>query len=202
MAARLCPHCNVVSNFSSHSSTSGQWGDGASRRQLTAMSMLCHNCGGIIMSFTEQNERGHHSEWKTFPSSIPRVDETVPAKVSQDYVSAVNCASIGEFKAAATMFRRCLQQIMLDKSAKGNTLNDQIKDLEARQIITADLKDWAHEIRLWGNEGAHPSDDGLDELTSEEVEVIQDFLERLFDYIYIMPAKVASSRANRDTRRS
>ncbi len=78
-------------------------------------------------------------EWLSYPAAVPVVDKAVPANVANDFISGVNCLAISEPRAAATMFRRCLQQIMMEKGAKGGTLHDQIDDLAEGGIITNDL---------------------------------------------------------------
>ncbi len=202
MAARLCPHCDTRSNFNdTMMNAHTHWGKEAERFEVAVDVLSCQNCDGVVISFRKFfTERGW-KEWLSYPVSLPKVDKAVPDKVAADYVSAVNCLSIGEHKAAVTMFRRSLQQIMIDKNAKGSRLYDQIDDLATNGIITEDLKNWAHEIRLWGNEGAHPSKDGLDEVTEKETTEVKKFLESLFQYIYIMPATVTSSRSARNKKK-
>lgn len=200
MPARLCPHCDVMSNFSSGHTVHTRWGEPSNKLDVQVSTWSCQNCGGILLIFSKFIDTGEWGEWKTYPASIPKVDKSVPSKVAADFISAVNCEAIGEYKPAATMFRRSLQQVMLDKKASGANLVNQIDDLSKNGIITPELKEWAHEIRLWGNEGAHPSKDGLDVMSPEELREVRNFLEHMFEYIYIMPAKLTASRASRINR--
>jgi len=130
------------------------------------------------------------------------VHEAVPGPVQEDYIEGVECLGIGANKAAATMFRRSLQQVMINKKApQRNRLIDQINDLVTSGVLPKEIGVWATEIRLWGNEGAHPATDGLDEITGEDTTGIRGFLERIFEWVYIMPAKISSSRTKRDTKK-
>ena len=57
-------------------------------------------------------------------------------------------------------------------------------------------------LRLAGNEGGHPDTDGLDEIEPEDVQAAREFIDNLFDYIYVMPARIATSRAKREDKKS
>lgn len=203
MAARLCPHCGAYSKFTVKTNDSGFWADSSKRFRVTTTTEHCDNCSGIIVVFTRPGgAQTPDKELISYPTNVPKVDEIIPEKIAVDFKGGINCLSINEYKAAAAMFRRSLQQVMIDKNASGSDLFAQIDDLEKRQIITSQVKNWAHEIRLWGNHGAHPSKDGLDELKREDMEEVKEFLESLFDYIYIMPAKVQTSIANRAAKKN
>jgi len=116
------------------------------------------------------------------------VPETVFSDFKEGSVSLKNKC----YKAATGMFRRALQSSLLDLGADPTLeLIDQIKNLPS---LTTDLKDWAHNIRIFGNWGAHPQDDLLKEVTPERAEEAQAFLEEFFNYVYVMPTRVAKAR--------
>jgi len=136
----------------------------------------CQNCRGLITVILHVHG-DDWAEWLVYPRSVPTVDDAVPKPVQADYIEGVECLGIGANKAAASMFRRSLQQVMIDKKAPAQKrLVDQIAALVEGGALPHDLGEWANEIRLWGNEGAHPSSDGLDKITKEETEEIQVFL--------------------------
>lgn len=198
MTARLCPHCNVRSNFTPRVGHPGKWGPEENQLVVVLEIEQCHNCGGlIVLKFLENNQgRGEES---VFPASIPSVDASIPDRVANDFISGVSCLSINETKAAATMFRRSLQQLAIDRRAEGNTLFDQLNWLQSNTDLPQSVIDWANEIRFWGNSGAHPNEDGLDEISMDAAKEIKAFIERVFEWVYIMPARVEGSRANRQT---
>ena len=73
------------------------------------------------------------------------------------------------------MARRAFQNVVRDKGAKGKNLAQEIDDLASKHIITPDLKDWAQGIRDLGNFGAHPDNDGLDQISQEDTKDILNF---------------------------
>jgi len=99
------------------------------------------------------------------------------------------------------MCRRVLQSSAIQKGAKKEKLVDQIDELYEKETITKDIRDWAHEIRLTGNIGAHPDKDGLQDVTSEDADELIKFMEEYLKYAYIMPAKVAEKRARKEAKK-
>ena len=200
MAARQCPHCGVKTNFTHKTDIPGKFGNSEEKHNCSFAIQQCQNCGGLILIHFMIEKNKPREEIFVYPSYIPKTDESIFPKASIDFIEGVRCAEINANKASATMFRRSLQQIMIDKNAQGNRLIDQIKDLQSRNIITTELSDWAHEIRFLGNDGAHPSNDGLDEITSKEIDEIIEFINSLFQYIYIMPKKVLEAKTRRSNK--
>lgn len=152
----------------------------------------CDHCGKLIL-FIEQDNKTVDQ----YPKKVPIIDESVPSRVAEDYVEAIKCFDIGANRASVVMCRRALQNSVIEKGAKKGKLFDQIDELYDNQIITKDIKDWAHEIRLTGNVGAHPDEDGLEDVTPEDAKELLKFMEEYLNYVYIMPAKVAAKRARK-----
>ena len=129
-----------------------------------------------------------------YPKRKPKIDDAVPAGVASDYSEAMICFDANAFKAAAAMCRRALQTSVIERGAKNGRLVDQINQLFESKILPEGIKDWAHEIRLIGNVGAHPDEDGLATVTREEVDDLLKFMEAYLNYVYVMPLRVAKRR--------
>lgn len=56
------------------------------------------------------------------------------------------------------------------------------------------LGDWSHHIRLLGNSGAHPGDDGLETVSAQEAEEVLAFLDELLKWTYVMPDRLMKAR--------
>lgn len=116
----------------------------------------------------------------------------VPAHILEDFKEGVISLYHKCPKAAVSMFRRALQSALLERGAKPKEdLVDQIKNAT---FLTQDIKDWAHNIRIFGNWGAHPQDDNLKDADEKTAKETQDFLEEFFNYVYVMPSRVATAR--------
>lgn len=90
-------------------------------------------------------------------------------EVASDIREAVAAYNAFAPRAAVVMVRRALQRACINKGAKGSKLCEQIEDLHNRLKIfdTAHVA-LATATRLFGNFGAHPNDDLLDDLSDEE----------------------------------
>lgn len=65
-------------------------------------------------------------------------------------------------------------------------------------FITKHLKDTSHEIRHFGNFGAHPQDDILDETTREGAEAVDRLTWDLMRTIYITPFETEKLKSKRN----
>jgi hypothetical protein len=124
--------------------------------------------------------------------------EFIPEQVILDYQEALQCKSIGANRASCSMFRRALQISLVELGADHKL--ELIKQIDSLANLPPDIKDWAHQIRILGNWGAHPDKDNLKDVDSENVTEVHDFISKFFLYVFIMPEKVKLSRSKRDEK--
>jgi len=121
----------------------------------------------------------------------------IPQKIRKDFAEARRCWFTDANRGVVVMCRRAMQQIAIDKGASGNRLIDQIDDLHRSGLITKSLHDAAHEIRHFGNFGAHPRDDGLDAISSEDANVILKLTNQFLMDLYVRPFETAQLTSKR-----
>jgi len=126
-----------------------------------------------------------------FPTKEGTTHESIPDDIAESYKQGVRCLNANAPIGAVTCFRRSLQQICKNKNTTKKDLNDQIDE-----VIPVPLKDIAHEIRLWGNFGAHP-DDFIKNVTKDDAEEIKDFIDSIFETVYITPHRVQERKNKR-----
>ena len=156
----------------------------------------CDNCEELILLIYSD------TEIHQYPTRIPKLDESIPKQVADDYIEAIRCFDVGAKKASVVMCRRALQNSVIERGAKKDKLLNQIDELFGNQIITKDIRNWAHEIRLTGNIGAHPDEDGLNDVNHEDADELIKFMEEYLNYVYIMPAMVAKKRAKKIAKKN
>ena len=156
----------------------------------------CPNPECNIIVYVTTDEQGTILD--TYPKRVPKIEQAVPSSVRSDMEEAYKSFNAGAWRASAAVGRRALQSSLLELKATKGKLQDQIDEVYAKTMITKEIRDWAHEIRLIGNDGAHPDKDGLQDVTEDDAKELLEFLEKYTDYVYIMPAKVAASRKKRD----
>jgi len=197
----ICPHCGSKAHLEMLFNESYKE---RNRDLIYYVIFKCVPCKKLILEtyrfkqnkFAEEENLTIDGWQDKFPTEdiifIKKFEDIVPDDVLSDFKEGIISLSNKCFKAAIGMFRRSLQSAMIDLGAdKKDDLIDQIKKLES---ITKDIKDWAHNIRIFGNWGVHPQDDKLKDIDFEKVEEAQDFLEEFFNYVYIMPSRVMKAR--------
>jgi len=198
-----CPHCSVRARLDMRF-----W---VAEPEFSAFSMLyeCQNCHGIVFfsawarTFSEPGGRGEPDqiELRTqYPTRVIKPHEAIPTDIAEDFVEAGRCFDIEAYKAAAVICRRALQLAVRELGAKGDRLLDEIDSLADSHRITPELKEWAHQIRLIGNDGAHADKEGLKTVTEEDAEAVSLFTSEFFHYVYEMPAEVAKRKAQTTPR--
>jgi|RhiMetdeSRZDD1v2_1073273.scaffolds.fasta_scaffold19386_5 Domain of unknown function (DUF4145) len=134
-----------------------------------------------------------------------RMNKAIPEAIREDYAEGARCLYVDSNKAVVVMCRRVLEAVASDKlgtkakDAKSNTLklHALIDLLHAEGFITKDLKETAHEIRQFGNYGAHVQDDGLDKVRREEAKNAREVTWQFLYSIYVAPAKTEELRKAR-----
>ncbi len=198
-----CPHCHAVSAFDCVFSARGFSGG-----QYHPISVwVCHNCDKFIFVRQESTPHEHVSRESfrvisVLPASEPSVDSRVPEGIAADFAEAARNFNIASYKSSAVMARRTIQKMCLNLGAtKGKKLHEQVTELQGNGKLHPDLAAIATEIRFLGNDGAHPEDDGLDEITADDAKEILDFTAELLDDLYVRPQKVAAMRLRREGKK-
>lgn len=196
-----CPQCNAKTHITLLFAESYL----ANNRDLIFYATFrCVPCQKLILKTFRfrQNEydRNENLEvigWQQkFPgeeiSYASKFDGPVPSDVIEDFKEGVVCLYNKCPRAAVAMFRRALQSALLERGVDPKEeLMSQIKNAS---FLTQDIKDWAHNIRIFGNWGAHPQNDNLKDADEKVAEETQSFLEEFFNYVYVMPSRVADAR--------
>src|SRR5712664_1435157 len=95
------------------------------------------------------------------------------------------------------MCRRAIQGACIDKKMKDDKLQIQIDEMASKGLITDPLKQWAHEVRLGGNDGAHPDKDNLKDMTQQDADEIIEFTGQFLHHVYVMPAALTARQVAR-----
>jgi len=134
--------------------------------------------------------------------NIDDYHSAIPKQVREDIAEADRCFYAGAYRGTVVMLRRAVQNIVLDKikdkSIKKKKLWEQIDELFNEGLITKHLKETAHEVRHFGNFGAHPTDDILDKTTKEEVKIVNRLARDLIRAIYITPYETEQLKEKRN----
>lgn len=200
-----CPHCgDTVALIPVHKPVNAN-----DRSYFVA---LCPNhkrryCKPLFAVYEPQND--YIEERYPIPSfRASAMHEAIPEGIREDYAEGVRCMYAESYNAVVGMCRRVVEALACDKlgakakDAKGNTrkLQELIDLLHADGLITKDLKDSAHELRHFGNYGAHVQDDGLDRVERQEARDVREITWQLLYSLHVAPFKTAELRKARASK--
>ena len=187
----LCPNCKSASALTDRAKYVKEVKGG----QLNIVYAVAE-CNSCDFHFLVARESRSGKIIKVWPKSLPaKVNELIPDPIRSDFEEALVCEAAGSLRGAAALARRTLQVICLDKgSSKDKKLNKQIDELFEKNIITHEIKSWAHEVRFVGNDAAHPNSTDVD---AEDARDILELLQSMCDVLYVAPARSAARKAKR-----
>src|SRR5690242_1032487 len=162
-----CPFCGVTVELQAIKSVFSGEAD-----YLICRCPRTRHCGALLFVKYDRTIRPERiAEVYPFPNaSAETFSDVIPPKLRDDYAEAVRCFYAKAYKGVVVMARRFLQNLARDKGIKrGENIKKEIAELFAKGLITKSLHDAAHELRHFGGFGAHPQDDGLDNVTRQDV---------------------------------
>lgn len=125
-----------------------------------------------------------------YPLGQPNLPN-LPTPIEKEYQDTLKVRNISPV-ACAVLARRTLEAIFTHEKAEGRTLMEKVNNLIKSERIPPLVADLAHLGRQIGNLGAHFD---KQEVTEEDVSAMLDFLETILEYLYVLPAKVATVKA-------
>lgn len=195
-----CPYCEAKTHLVM---TANHYHIHNNRDQVHFVLFRCKPCKKITLKVYRFRQNPYSSDllldgdgWiNRFPNFNAAVAEKygiLSEDVRLDYEEGLRCLNADAPRAAVSMFRRALQNALVDLGAdKKLELLEQIKSIDK---LTNEIKDWAHNIRIFGNWGAHPQDDDLKTVDLDKANEVKDFIDQFFNYVFIMPSKVVKAR--------
>jgi hypothetical protein len=132
----------------------------------------------------------------TFPLRVDRhlykdlEEGVIPKAIFIDVTQAELSISARSYYGAGLLFRRAIQNICRDKNCNPDDgLNKQIDNLVSNALITQDMADLAHTIKIVGNELAHPDPNKPFVIDHDDIIACKEFIEQLLMVLYISPFK-------------
>lgn len=204
----VCPHCDARAHIEALWNEAHTFRNGDVEFYVV---FRCKPCKKLMLKTFrfEQNRYSNEQNlsvagWKEmYPSVLdaqlgPEEKQFIPKDILDDYEEALKCQSIKANRAACAMFRRALQSALIQLGADSKL--ELIKQIESLSALPSDVKDWAHQIRIFGNWGAHPDKDNLKDVDESDATETHDFMSKFLLYVFIMPEKVKLSRQKREKK--
>jgi hypothetical protein len=125
------------------------------------------------------------------------LDQEIPEPVASAFSEGMRALSVNCPRAAAVMFRAMLAAIVRDKGSEGaqqaGGLYKQLKKMAEEQSLHPTMVEWAAEVRLVGDAGAHP--ENLEPVTPAEAQDLAQLCRQMLSVVYEMPARIRRARS-------
>ena len=149
--------------------------------------VVCGFCDRSALAVFRGPDQGRILELRFLEALHPSMDVSppkyLPTSVERCYVEAVTIVGTAS-EAAGMMFRKTLEVALktIRPEDQGN-LKNRIDEAAKAGAITKDLAEWAHRIRLDGNEAAHEDKP----ISSDDLEALHHFTELVLLYLFTLP---------------
>lgn len=160
----------------------------------TVQGNVVHVIGPAMQRPTDLAASGFqiHNLWPA--PRAPDVPDALPDEVRRSFLQGEkNFHSPDCEEAAATMYRRSLDLgLKLAYPEYKGDLHKRIEKLVADHILPKAIGDWAHQIRLVGNDGAHD----VEGVNRSDLIACRNFVDAVLRYSFSFPKMVADRRAD------
>lgn len=225
----LCPRCGRVSNFAPLGSLPLTYGggysisgiDGRHEREVLdqVTSFVCSGCRQATAVVEEQWVGDHSARlgirgggtvtfrgifWWPPPASTD-LDDSIPLAQRDCYAEGMRALAAQAPRAAVAMLRRTVEALVIDrgseaaKKALETNLAKALKVMAGDHVLDANLAEWANEIRLVGNVGAHF--DPIRDVDLAEAQELAKLTRQLLQYVYELPASIQRKRGREASSR-
>ena len=127
---------------------------------------------------------------KVWPPAFS-VSESVPQRAREFLTQAA--ASLHTPAGAVMLTASAVDAMLKHKGYKEGVLNSRIKAAAADHLITSEMAEWAHEVRLDANDQRH-ADESASLPNQVEAGRSLEFAQALAQFMYVLPARVAEGR--------
>lgn len=178
-----CPHCSI-----DQPNLRAEWGNFNTRADNGSNMRFwnvytCARCGGVVIAYA-YNQGGNVVSY--YPESS-RIDENLPLKVKSFLQQAIDStfAPAGSLMLCAS----AVDAMLKEKGYKDGSLYTRINKAAKDHLITQDMSNWAHHVRLDANDQRHADNDA--ELpTVDDAKKAIDFTRTLSEILFTLPSKV------------
>ncbi len=217
-----CPRCGRLSNFTAEDALPLTYDDAvyyvdqAGRQVLDAKDRVavlpCQGCRAGIAVIEQRCTGGvpwrdgsprtgglvewQGIHWWPAPGMVDN-DPDVPEAVRSAIAEGTRSLSVRAPRAAVVMFRGSLAEIVSDRGSeqakRERSLAKQLEQMGTDRVLEPTLADWAKEVRVLGNAGAHPNE--LEPVSMASAEDLARLINSIVEYLYRVPARLSRSRA-------
>lgn len=196
---------NVAMSYKTHMQRPRRPGTSDDKTIVVDLLFICNNCSGpVLVNYkcssdqkqlpeTMTGDLNHYWKYIAIKNVWPKIERKespkhIPPNVERFLQQGFVNFKAEHFDAAGAMARKALEAALAAHSPelkKGN-LYERINKLKENGVLTESLADWAHNVRLLGNDAVHDLE------PADPVDVNQALLlaEYLLIYLFTLPTEI------------
>ena len=132
-----------------------------------------------------------------WPQTDRTLSKTIPESLRLEHNEARTCFRNGAYTATVVMVRRTLEGVCAEHNVKDMTLVRALEEMKNKGLIEGRLLEWAQELRVLGNQGAHFTGKQVPRADAEDALALA---EALLDYLYVFSAQFDAFKERRNKR--
>jgi hypothetical protein len=196
----ICPHCQSLAIASVKGEAVVEYGyDPQTGEPLglpTEKALVqCSKCSEVSILAREDYGMGFEYDTPIIVFPAPRrLNAEVPESLRREWDEARICFEAKAYTATVVMIRRTLEAACKDQGVSNRNLSAALGELKTLGLIDDTLAEWAHELRLLGNRGAHAVSGSI---MRDDAEDSLDFAEVLLEHMYVLRKRFESFQIRR-----
>lgn len=144
---------------------------------------LCKTCGGIVTAWAEEG----YSHPRAIYPEVKGVDDAIPER-AREYLNQA-LASVHTPAGSVILAASAVDAMLKAKGYTSGSLNSRIDKAAEDHLITKEMAQWAHEVRLDANYQRHADlDSPLP--TADDAARCCEFAAALGSFLFVLPARV------------
>lgn len=189
-------HCGFCSEEGNWELAHHQERSNKDKKKLNYDTYRCLGCGNLTMVFWSASGRLHDYHQVPWPANTTKAPENWPAEIGRYWLQAQRNIENENWDAAALMARSSLQLLLRHEKAEGGSLMKEIDDLAKKGLIPPIVQEWGHELRVLGNEAAHPIP-GAKGIAEKDARQMVRFLRVVLTLLQDLPADIKKYRGDK-----
>lgn len=130
-----------------------------------------------------------------YPISERELNFSLPKLVEESYKEAVNCERNQTWLASAVMIGRTLEAVCREFDERSKNIKGSLNKMYTEGILSQEFHNWANELRILRNIGAHPS---KEQVAQQDVKETLDFLKSLLEIYYVIRPRMSAMSTRRN----
>jgi hypothetical protein len=125
------------------------------------------------------------------------LSKAIPESLRLEHTESRTCFKNGAYTAAVVMVRRTIEAVCSENGINARTLLKSLELMKEKHLIDDRLAEWAQELRVLGNEGAHFTGKRVSRADAHDALALA---EAILDYLYVFSAQFDTFKERRRKR--